>query len=153
MPFRMLKFRTMVLDAERAGTTTSIGDPRITSIGRVLRRTKLDELPQLVNVLTGEMSLVGPRPEVKEHTDAYDEEEQAILTVPPGITDFSSIHFASLDKILGAENPHAVYVTRIRAQKNKLRLKYVRERSFLVDLRILGGTGLVVLRRLFRIED
>lgn len=147
-PFRILKFRTMVTDAERSGTTTVLDDPRITSIGRLLRAGKLDELPQLWNVLRGEMSLVGPRPEVAEHTDAYDEEEQAILAVVPGITDYSSIHFASLDKVLGTENPHEVYVTRVRAEKNRLRLRYVRERSFRVDLRILAGTARVVVRKL-----
>jgi lipopolysaccharide/colanic/teichoic acid biosynthesis glycosyltransferase len=148
IPFEMLKFRTMVPDAEQAGTTTRLGDPRITSVGRLLRRAKLDELPQLINVLGGTMSLVGPRPEVAEHTDAYDDAERAILSVTPGITDFSSIHFVSLDEVLGTENPHEVFVTRIRAEKNQLRLKYVRERSFLVDLRILAGTVRVVLRKI-----
>lgn len=148
VPFRILKFRTMVPDAERTGTTTVLGDARITGVGRLLRRGKLDELPQLLNVLVGQMSLVGPRPEVPEHTNAYDAEERAILTVPPGITDFSSIHFASLDEVLGTENPHEVYVKRVRAEKNQLRLRYVRERSFLVDLHILVGTGRVVLRKL-----
>jgi lipopolysaccharide/colanic/teichoic acid biosynthesis glycosyltransferase len=152
-PFRILKFRTMTVDAERAGTTTTLGDPRITRVGRLLRSGKLDELPQLWNVLRGEMSLVGPRPEVAEHTDEYTAEEMAILDVPPGITDFSSIHFASLDRVLGTDNPHEVYVTRVRAEKNALRLRYVRERSFGVDLRILAATIGVVVRKLTGTSD
>lgn len=152
-PFRILKFRTMSVDAELAGTTTTLGDPRITRIGRFLRAGKLDELPQLLNVMRGEMSLVGPRPEVAEHTDVYSTEELAILDVLPGITDYSSIHFASLDKVLGTENPHEVYVTRVRAEKNALRLRYVRERSFAVDLRILAATLGVVVRKLTGIPD
>jgi lipopolysaccharide/colanic/teichoic acid biosynthesis glycosyltransferase len=152
-PFRILKFRTMTVDAELAGTTTTLGDPRITPVGRLLRAGKLDELPQLWNVLKGEMSLVGPRPEVAEHTDVYSREEMAILDVLPGITDYSSIHFASLDKVLGTENPHEVYVTRVRAEKNALRLRYVRERSFMVDLRILAATIAVVARKLAGAAD
>lgn len=147
-PFHILKFRTMMPNAELQGTTTTLGDPRITPIGRRLRRAKLDELPQLLNVVKGEMSLVGPRPEVAEHTDAYTSEELTILEVTPGITDFSSIHFVSLDEVLGADNPHEVYVTRVRAHKNQLRLKYVRERSFLVDLGLLAGTLRAVIRKL-----
>ncbi|HET7459895.1 MAG TPA: sugar transferase [Longimicrobium sp.] len=139
-PFRILKFRTMRRDAERMGTTTALGDPRITRIGHFLRRYKLDELPQLLNVLSGEMSLVGPRPEVEEHTREYDAEEQAILSVKPGITDYSSIHFVALDEVLGSEDPHTLFVTKYRAQKNQLRLRYVRNRSFAEDLRIIVAT-------------
>lgn len=139
-PFRILKFRTMVPDAERAGTTTVLADPRITGVGRWLRRVKLDELPQLFNVLRGEMSLVGPRPEVAEHTDVYDAEERTILDVRPGITDFASIELVRLDEVLGVDNPHEVYVTRVRHFKNQLRLRYVRERSFMTDMRIIART-------------
>lgn len=147
--FRILKFRTMVVDAEASGTTTALGDPRITRIGRALRRYKLDELPQLVNVLRGEMSVVGPRPEVQEHADAYTPEERAILSVTPGITDYSSIHFVSLDEALGSDNPHDVFVTRFRAEKNRLRLDYVRRRSFVEDLRIVGLTISAIGRKAF----
>jgi len=139
-PFRILKFRTMVPDAERAGTTTVLGDPRVTRVGRWLRRVKLDELPQLFNVLRGEMSLVGPRPEVAEHTDVYDTEERTILDVRPGITDFASIELVRLDEVLGVDNPHEVYVTRVRHLKNQMRLRYVRERSFMTDMRIIART-------------
>ena len=147
--FRILKFRTMSADAERFGTTTTLGDPRITRVGRLLRRYKLDELPQLINVLRGEMSLVGPRPEVEEHTREYSVEEQRILTVPPGITDYASIRFAALDEVLGSENAHEVYVTRVRSEKNKLRLLYVDNRSFGEDLRIIGRTIAAVARKTF----
>lgn len=148
VPFSMWKFRTMIVDAEREGTTTRLGDARITRVGGWLRRTKLDELPQLANVLTGDMSLVGPRPEVAEHTDAYTADERAILTVRPGITDFASLRFADLARELGTDDPHGEYVRRVRAEKNALRLKYVREQSFAVDVEILARTALLVGRRL-----
>jgi lipopolysaccharide/colanic/teichoic acid biosynthesis glycosyltransferase len=143
-PFRIFKFRTMVTDAERLGTTTSLGDSRITPMGHFLRRYKLDELPQLLNVVSGEMSIVGPRPEVEEHTSAYTTDEHAILSVRPGITDYASIELVSLDEVLGSENPHEVYVTRVRAQKNALRLRYVRNRSFSEDLKIIARTFLAI---------
>jgi lipopolysaccharide/colanic/teichoic acid biosynthesis glycosyltransferase len=146
VPFNIFKFRKMCVDAERTGTTTAKNDPRVTRVGRFLRRLKLDELPQLFNVLRGEMSLVGPRPEVEEHTNAYDEQELAILTVRPGITDYSSVHFVDLAGALGGENPHHVYLTRVRAQKNALRLEYVRRRSFFEDLRIIGLTASALLK-------
>lgn len=145
-PFRILKFRTMVPDAEAGGTTTALGDPRITRVGRVLRACKLDELPQLLNVVSGEMSLVGPRPEVEEHTREYTEEERDILSVPPGITDYASVRFVNLDEILGSDNPHAVFVTRYRAEKNRLRLEYVRRRSLREDIAILGRTAGAILQ-------
>ena len=146
---RIFKFRTMTVDAEKTGTTTSHDDPRITRVGRFLRRYKLDELPQLLNVVKGEMSLVGPRPEVEEHTSAYRDEEILILTVPPGITDYSSIRFVELGKELGSENAHEFFLTRLRAEKNRLRLKYVRKRSFREDLRILFWTFATLIRVAF----
>jgi lipopolysaccharide/colanic/teichoic acid biosynthesis glycosyltransferase len=146
VPFNILKFRTMGVDAESTGTTTARNDPRVTRAGRFLRRWKLDELPQLFNVLRGEMSLVGPRPEVEEHTSVYDDQELEILTVRPGITDYSSVHFIDLAGALGDENPHEVFVTRVRAQKNALRLEYVRKRSFTEDLRIIGLTAAALLK-------
>lgn len=146
-PFRILKFRTMVADADRYGSTTALADARITRPGVVMRRLKLDELPQLWNVVTGEMSLVGPRPEVEEHTREYDAAEQAILTVRPGITDYSSIRFVDLAAELGSENAHEVFVTRVRAEKNRLRLRYVQNQSFTEDLRILLRTLAVLIRK------
>lgn len=145
--FRIWKFRTMRPDAEAEGTTTRLRDPRITHAGRALRKYKIDEIPQLINVLVGDMSLVGPRPEVSEHTDAYTDEELCILSVRPGITDYSSIRFASLDEELGDSNPHAEYLARVRPQKNALRVQYVRRRSFLEDLRILTNTLRVLAQK------
>lgn len=145
--FKIYKFRTMGPDAEGYGTTTAKDDPRITRIGRVLRKTKIDELPQLLNILKGDMSFVGPRPEVEEHTSEYTDEEKMILTVRPGITDYSSIHFISLDEVLGSQNPHQVYLSGVRAEKNKLRLKYVRECSFSTDIKIIGLTFVSLVRK------
>jgi lipopolysaccharide/colanic/teichoic acid biosynthesis glycosyltransferase len=143
---RICKFRTMCVGAERLGTTTADNDPRITRVGRFLRKYKLDELPQLFNVVKGEMSLVGPRPEVEEHTREYSDQEKLILTVLPGITDYSSIRFVNLGKVLGSENAHQVFLTRYRAEKNRLRLEYVRKRSFREDMRILFLTFVSLAR-------
>ena len=146
-PFAINKFRTMSPDAESFGTTTVLHDPRVTRVGQFLRRYKLDELPQLFNVIKGTMSLVGPRPEVEEHTADYDEAERDILTVKPGVTDYASIRFVSLDEVLGSDDPHGVYLTRIRGEKNRLRLKYVSRRSFAEDIRIIGGTVTAIVRK------
>ena len=137
--FRMIKFRTMVANAESiGGTSTAETDPRITRIGRWLRAHKLDELPQLFNVLKGEMSLVGPRPEVEEYTRLYTREEMAILEVPPGITDLSSIKFRDLNTILaGADDPDKYFAENVLPTKNKLRLDYVRNRSLWLDFKII----------------
>jgi lipopolysaccharide/colanic/teichoic acid biosynthesis glycosyltransferase len=137
-PFRILKFRTMRPDAERVGSTsTGQNDPRITRVGRWLRPWKLDELPQLLNVLTGEMSIVGPRPEVEEHTSAYTEEEKIILSVLPGITDYASIHFFNLNELVGSEDPRRVFIEKYRAEKNRLRVAYVHNHSFRTDCQII----------------
>ena len=140
--FRLFKFRTMVVDAERiGGPSTADDDPRVTRLGRILRKYKLDELPELLNVIIGDMSLVGPRPEVKSEVDSYTDEERLLLTVRPGITDYSSIKFHDEGEILrGSSNPHEAYLRLIRPQKVALGLQYVREASFLVDLKILALT-------------
>jgi len=146
--FRILKFRTMHPDAESmGGTTTGKNDPRVTRFGRILRRYKLDELPQLFNVIKGDMSLVGPRPEVQEYTDLYSDEERLILSVRPGITDYSSLHFIDLSAVVG-DDADNVYRREVLTIKNNLRLQYVRERSFGGDLRILVSTAHAVVRRL-----
>ena len=147
--FRIRKFRTMCQGAEAFGTTTADKDSRITRVGEFLRKYKLDELPQLINVIKGEMSLVGPRPEVEEHTSVYSESEKLILTVIPGITDYSSIRFVNLNEILGSENPHQLFVTKYRSEKNRLRLQYVQNRSFIEDLRILALTLITIVRSAF----
>lgn len=147
-PFRIFKFRTMVPNAEAVGgASTADEDPRITPIGRALRRYKLDELPQFINVLTGDMSVVGPRPEVKYYTDMYTETEKAILTVRPGITDWASIWNSDEGAVLaGAEDPEKAYEELIRPTKIRLQLKYVRERSFFMDLKIIFLTVLAILK-------
>lgn len=150
-PFHILKFRTMVENAETlGGTTTGDRDPRITRVGRVLRTYKLDELPQLINVLKGDMSLVGPRPEVAEYTDAYTEEERQILTVRPGITDWASIEFNDLQAVVGSDRPDDEFREKVLPRKNALRLRYVREQSLLQDWRILTKTLLIVLMKPLR---
>jgi len=137
--FRIFKFRTMVVDAEKLGaSSTSDNDVRITRIGRFLRKYKLDELPQLINVFIGDMSLVGPRPEVKKFTDLYTDEEKAILSVRPGITDWASIWNPDEGALLaGSLDPDRDYLEKIRPEKIRLQLKYVRERSFLTDIGII----------------
>ncbi|MDR4481290.1 MAG: sugar transferase [Nitrospira sp.] len=149
-PFRMLKFRTMRPDAERlGGSSTANGDPRLTRIGVLLRRYKLDELPQLWNVLRGEMSLVGPRPEVQRFVDLYTEEEKAILTVRPGLTDWASLWNIDEGAILeGSVDPDRAYCELIRPKKLRLQLAYVQQAGFRTDLVILFQTMGAVLFRL-----
>ncbi len=148
--FRIFKFRTMVIDAERlGGPSTSDDDPRITKVGKFLRNYKLDELPQLINVLKGEMSFVGPRPEVQQEVELYTEEEKAVLNVRPGITDYASIKFHNEGEILkGSADPHQAYQALIRPEKIRLALDYVNNHSLGIDMRILVNTfkTLVVAR-------
>ena len=146
-PFRIFKFRTMVVDAETLGaSSTSDDDLRITWIGKFLRKYKLDELPQLINVLIGNMSIVGPRPEIWRYTDMYTQEEKAILTVRPGITDWASIWNADEGAALaGMADPEKAYEEIIRPTKLKLQLKYVYEQSFLTDLKIILLTLLAII--------
>jgi lipopolysaccharide/colanic/teichoic acid biosynthesis glycosyltransferase len=129
----------MVVNADRiGGASTADDDTRITRIGRFLRKYKLDELPQLINVLLGQMSLVGPRPEVPEYVALFTEEEKAILSVRPGITDWASIWNHDEGALLaGAADPERAYLDKIRPEKIRLQLKYVREHSFWVDIGIL----------------
>jgi lipopolysaccharide/colanic/teichoic acid biosynthesis glycosyltransferase len=146
-PFRMMKFRTMIPDADKVGgPSTSDDDPRLTGYGKFLRRYKLDELPQLINVLNGEMSFVGPRPEVPSEVARYTEEERKLLTVRPGITDYASFTYHNEGKILeGAEDPHEAYRRLIRPGKIKLGLRYVREQSFGTDVKILTMTLMTLM--------
>ena len=146
--FRIFKFRTMVVNAEKmGGPSTADDDPRITKMGRFIRKFKLDELPQLINVLKGEMSIVGPRPEVQMYVDMFSDEEKAILTVRPGITDWASIWNPDEGAILaGSPDPEKTYMEKIRPEKIRLQLKYVRERSFWNDLKIIAQTIITVLK-------
>lgn len=146
--FKMYKFRTMVVNADKIGaSSTTSSDPRITRIGKFLRKYKLDEIPQLINVFIGNMSIVGPRPEVKFFTDLFTEEEKAILSVKPGITDYASVWNSDEGKILeGAEDPDKAYMELIWPEKKRLQLKYVREGSFWVDIKIVFLTLRAVVR-------
>ncbi len=145
-PFRIFKFRTMVSDADRiGGGSTAQNDPRVTRAGRFLRKYKLDELPQLLNVLHGEMSIVGPRPELPKYTELYNGDEQLILSVRPGITDYASIEFFQLSEVLGQQDPDRVYEEKVRPVKNALRVRYAREQSLAGDCRILLRTLLRLL--------
>lgn len=148
-PFRIFKFRTMVLNAEKmGGPSTADDDPRITKMGKLIRKFKLDELPQLLSVLKGEMSIVGPRPEVQMYVDMFTEEEKAILSVRPGITDWASIWNPDEGAVLaGSPDPEKTYMEKIRPEKIRLQLKYVRERSFWVDLKIIFKTLKTVVHR------
>jgi lipopolysaccharide/colanic/teichoic acid biosynthesis glycosyltransferase len=147
-PFRMHKFRTMVPNADRIGGPSTAGDdPRLTRVGKTLRRYKLDELPQMFNVLKGDMSLVGPRPEVKHYVDMYSEDERQILSVRPGVTDWASIRFRDEAEILrGSADPEQAYMELIRPEKIKLALAYARDASFMEDLRILAATARILVR-------
>jgi len=141
-PFRIFKFRTMVVNAEKlGGPSTANDDPRITKVGRLLRKYKLDELPQLLNVLRGEMSFVGPRPEVQHYVDMFAEKEKTILSVRPGITDWASLWNPDEGAILaGSPDPEKTYMEKIRSAKICLQLKYVREQSLWVDMKIIFFT-------------
>ena len=147
--FKMFKFRTMVINADKiGGPSTADDDPRLLKIGKFLRKLKLDEIPQLINVLIGEMSFVGPRPEVPFYVNMFNEEEKQILTVRPGITDWASLWDSDEGAILaGSPDPEKTYMEKIRPEKLRLQLKYVRERSFWVDLKIIFQTALKVIKR------
>jgi lipopolysaccharide/colanic/teichoic acid biosynthesis glycosyltransferase len=147
--FKIFKFRSMRVDASKGPTSTSENDPRITPVGRFLRRYKLDELPQLINVVKGEMSLVGPRPEVARFVDLYTEEEKAILSIRPGLTDWASIRFHNEGEIIaasGISDPDDAYAQLIRPEKLRLQLRYLRERTSAVDIRIIATTLGTLLR-------
>lgn len=148
--FRICKFRTMVKNADKiGGGTTSFRDPRITKIGNFLRKTKLDEIPQLGQVFLGKMSLVGPRPELLQYVEQYQGEEKDILQVRPGITDFSSVEFINLDEIVGAENADEMYEKYVLKRKNELRIQYAHSVSFKTDAQIFLRTIYAVLSKAF----
>lgn len=146
-PFRILKFRSMVVNAEKLGASSTAGrDPRITAVGHFMRKTKLDELPQLFNVLFGTMSFVGPRPEVQKFVDMYTEDELIILTIRPGITDWASIWNSDEGAVLdGAPDADAAYAELIRPTKLELQKKYARNPSVWTDVKIIAST----IRKLF----
>ncbi len=138
--FYICKFRSMVVGADKTGGTTALGDARVTRAGRVMRRLKLDELPQLFNIIKGEMSFVGPRPELLLYTTQYTKDEECILWVRPGITDRSSIVYVAQDEIVGTENPVENYEKYILPEKNRLRVEYAKNQSFGLDVRLFFET-------------
>ena len=148
-PFSMFKFRTMRPDAERVGGQLTVGaDPRITPIGHTLRKFKLDELPQLINVVLGDMSLVGPRPEVPRYVALYDERQRRVLDVRPGITDPASIAYRDENALLAnAADPEATYVAEVMPAKLAINLAYLERRSLLRDIGVILQTLGAIVRR------
>ncbi|HBK70689.1 MAG TPA: glycosyl transferase [Flavobacteriaceae bacterium] len=146
--FRILKFRTMVTNADKLGLLTlGDGDNRITKVGRILRKTKLDELPQLFNVFLGEMSFVGPRPEVKKYVNLYTNAQKEILKLKPGITDYASIKYIDESVILGnSEDPEKTYINTIMPHKIKLNKKYLHKQSLVYDIKIIFLTLFKIFR-------
>jgi lipopolysaccharide/colanic/teichoic acid biosynthesis glycosyltransferase len=147
--FRMVKYRTMIRHADRSGVMSTAGDDaRITAVGRLVRRFKIDELPQLLNIAAGQMSFVGPRPNVPTETALYSDQEKRLLTVRPGMTDFASIVFADEGNILeGSADPDRDYNLLIRPWKSRLGLHYIEHRSLGLDLWLIALTALALLSR------
>jgi lipopolysaccharide/colanic/teichoic acid biosynthesis glycosyltransferase len=140
--FNILKFRTMFTGSDKKGLLT-VGDrdPRVTPIGYYLRKYKLDELPQLINVLIGDMSLVGPRPEVSKYVDLYSEEDRMVLSIKPGITDYASIYFRNENEILNSStDPEKKYIEEVMPLKLELNKKYIEEKGLMTDLKIIFMT-------------
>jgi len=152
--FNMVKMRSMVVNADKSGVdSTAADDPRITKVGNLIRKFKIDELTQLWNVLKGDMSLVGPRPQVQRDVDLYTDEERKLLSVKPGITDFSSIVFADENDILeGKTDPDLSYNQLIRPWKSRLGLFYIKNRSIVVDIILIMLTVLNSVNRKFALS-
>ena len=146
--FRIFMFRTMVVDADKKGLAITVGrDSRITRVGAVLRRTKLDELAQLLNVLLGQMSFVGPRPEVPRYTDLYTPYQRQVLLVRPGITDYASIAYRNENDLLAkTDDPEKMYIEEIMPAKIELNMKDLREISPLADIRLIFSTLAAIVR-------
>ena len=140
--FKLFKFRSMATNADKGSLLTVGGrDSRITRVGYFIRKYKIDELPQLINVLIGDMSLVGPRPEVRRYVDMYNEEQRKVLTVKPGITDYASIEYSNENELLGkSENPEQTYINEIMPAKLNLNLKYIAEQGMKTDVKIILRT-------------
>lgn len=154
--FRIFKFRTMVENADQlGGPSTARNDRRLTKIGTILRKYKIDEIPQIFNIIRGDMSFVGPRPQVERYTRLYTAEEKIILTVRPGLTDYASIRFINLDKVLGDEAVDDKYLREIEPEKNRLRVFYAQNRSVWIDLQLIVKTVIQLfrIRSLWNTED
>jgi lipopolysaccharide/colanic/teichoic acid biosynthesis glycosyltransferase len=146
-PFRIFKFRTMVVNANKmGGFSTASDDPRLTKIGNFLKKYQIDEIPQLINVLKGEMSFVGPRPEVREYVGMMTEEERKIIiSVPQGMTDLASLwNFHEGEILKGSSDPEKTYIEKIRSEKIRLQIEYVKNHSFLLDLKLIVKTILKI---------
>lgn len=141
-PFKLIKFRSMHLNADKLGKlTVGMKDPRITKVGYFIRKYKLDEFPQFINVLKGDMSIIGPRPEVKEYIDLYTDEQKKILNVKPGITDYASLEYFDEARLLGnSENPKQTYINEIMPAKLELNKKYLANPSFTHDIKLMWLT-------------
>ena len=139
-PFYIFKFRSMVVGADKTGGTTAKNDARVTRAGRIMRKLKLDELPQLFNILKGDMSFVGPRPELLLYTNQYTKEQQCIMWVRPGVTDRSSIVYISQDEIVGEEDPVGNFERLVLPKKNAMRVEYARNQSFPLDWQLFWET-------------
>ena len=148
IPFYVLKFRTMIPNAFSKGAlTVGSRDPRVTNIGFYLRKYKLDELPQLFNVFLGEMSFVGPRPEVKKYTDLYNAEQKKVLSVAPGITDYASIKFRNENDLLSeSDDPEKLYIAQIMPEKLNLNLKYINDNNVFKDIKIIFNTFYTIIK-------
>ena len=146
--FGLFKFRSMVVDADKKGLITVGGrDPRITRSGYFIRKYKLDELPQLINVLLGDMSLVGPRPEVRKYVEFYTDEQQKVLSVKPGITDYASIEYMDENEILGkSSDPEKTYIEEIMPEKIKYNMKYIQNKNVSEYFKIIFLTLLKIVR-------
>ena len=147
--FRLYKFRTMCVEADR-GSLITVGadDARITRMGAFLRKFKIDEFPQFLNILKGEMSIVGPRPEVRKYVDLYTPEQRRVLSVRPGLTDYASIRYVNENELLAAsDNPEQTYIQEIMPDKLNLNLKYIDEQSFRTDCKIILETLKAILVR------
>ena len=146
-PFRIYKFRSMIVGADQTGGTTAKNDNRVTRAGRIMRKLKMDELPQLFNILKGEMSFVGPRPELLLYTNQYTPEQQCIMWVRPGVTDRSSIVYIAQDEIVGEEDPVGNFERLVLPEKNRLRVEYAKNQSFSLDCRLFFETIAGVFRK------
>ena len=145
--FTVRKFRSMRIAEGPTSHHSGDDDPRVTTVGRWMRKFKIDELPQLWNVMKGDMSIVGPRPETPDYIKHYKPEQMVILELRPGITDFASIEFADLGSLLEGDDPDKLYFEKVWDKKMDLRMKYVRERSFGVDIKLIFLTFTAVLRK------
>ena len=146
--FGLFKFRTMRSDSEKAGQITVGGkDPRITKIGYLLRKFKLDEFPQLLNVIKGDMSIIGPRPEVRRYVDMYSKEQLKVLSVRPGLSDFASIEYINENELLGkSDNPEKTYIEEIMPAKLQLNRKYIEQKTFGTDIKLIFKTIRKILK-------